>query len=624
MPSTFFGLNIGYTGLISASASLNTTGNNIANVDTEGYSRQKTVQEAAKAIRTNTSYGMAGAGVDTISIDQIRNAYYDLKYWENNADLGVFDIKQQYAKQIEAYFTDTDDVQGFSALFADMFDALDEVRKSSGDATVKSTFLAECEKLTDYFNGMYTNLQRLQNDANDEIQNKINQINRLASEVATLNKQINVIEVTGTTANELRDKRNLLIDELSKIVDVDIQEIPIYTTTDPKGEGDVKHEESGIFRYIVNIAGGQNLVNGYEYNTLECVARDYKNNQSDNEGLYDIRWTSGIELNIYGGNLGGELKGLIEVRDGNNDEYFHGRTKDVTGSAATGQTVTVSINTALDYLVDMNKNTLPPTGRLQLGNKFFQYDEWSYDATTKEYQFHLVKGQDATQYIGQDAGAGASVDYQGVPYYLSQLNEWCRSFAQAMNKIELGAQDVYGNNAEVLFMATNVVDNEHNYNFSDFDYSKNGYGQNVSSSGNNYQWLTAGTFIVNERMQKDVNLFGTTADITKGQDAQDISELLLTVRVDKTKMSFRGCTSEEFLQCITTDTALNASSANTFYTNFSKINASIVNQRLSEMGVDNDEEALQLVKYQEAFNLASKMIQVMTEIYDQLILNTGV
>ena len=122
----------------------------------------------------------------------------------------------------------------------------------------------------------------------------------------------------------------------------------------------------------------------------------------------------------------------------------------------------------------------------------------------------------------------------------------------------------------------------------------------------------------------DVNLFGTTADYTKGQDAQDITNLLLEVRTDKSKMTYRGCSSEEFLQCITSDVALGASSANNFYSNFDKISKAIVAQRTSISGVDNDEEALNLVKFQEAYNLSSKMIQVMTEIYDRLILQTGV
>jgi len=129
MPSQFFGLNIAYTGLQAANAALNVTGNNISNVETKGYSRQEAVQTAANALRTNTTYGMAGAGVDTTSIDQVRESYYDLKYWQNNASLGIYEIKQQYYRQIEDYFTDTDDVMGFNAIFSDMFDSLDEVYK---------------------------------------------------------------------------------------------------------------------------------------------------------------------------------------------------------------------------------------------------------------------------------------------------------------------------------------------------------------------------------------------------------------------------------------------------------------------------------------------------------------
>lgn len=627
MPSTFFGLNIGYTGLVSAQAALNTTGNNIANVETVGYSRQKTVQQAANAIRTNTTYGMAGAGVDTISIDQIRNAFYDLKYWDNNADLGIFEIKRQYASEIEAYFTDTDSVQGFNVLFSDLFDSLDEVRKSSGDDTVKSEFLSKCNSLTEYFNSMSTNLTKLQADANDEIQNKVNEINAIASEIATLNKQINNIELNGIRANELRDKRSLLIDQLSVIVDVEVDEVPIYQTEGPQPDGS-DPIKSGINRYIVRIAGRQELVNGYEYNTLKCEAREYKVNQSDAEGLYEIKWSNDLDFNLYGSNLGGQLKGLIEVRDGNNDEYFHGKIEKVEDDGKGKQVVTVSVKENLDYLTDLNKLNLNSDGRIQLSNKIYAYTDWEVEidgSGNHIYKFTLENGSDdASSYIGKTTSVGTSVDYQGIPYYMSQLNEWCRVFSQAMNKIELTAQDNYGNPAGVIFKAINVTDKENNYTFDDFDYSKSTKEQGASSTGNNYQQLTAATFTINKDMKKDVNLFGTTKDIRQGRDAQDITEELLTVKVDKDKASFRGATSGEFLQCITTDTALNASSANNFHSNFDKISAAIKNQRLSEMGVDNDEEALNLVKFQEAFNLASKMIQVMTEIYDRLILNTGV
>ena len=618
--SQFFGLNIGYTGLQAANAALNVTGNNISNVETKGYTRQEATQVAADALRTNTSYGMAGAGVDTKSIDQIRNEYYDLKYWQNNASLGIYNIKQQYYRQIEDYFTDTEDVQGFNKVFSDMFDALDEVYKSAGDETKKAAFMSQCKSLTEYFNNMHTSMQRLQTDANNEILNKVNQVNSLASEIATLNKQINTIEVNKVKANELRDKRNLLIDELSEIVDVKVTEIPIYTT-----EGG--SEESGIYRYIVDIAGGQNLVNGYEYSTLECVARkgEEKVNQSDADGLYDI-YLNGLPLNLYGGSLGGELKGLIEVRDGNNGEYFAAKGAYVTGSVGT---VTVEIdpsNPNYDFLTDMNKVTMNPSGTIVVGNEKIEYESWVYNDQDKTYTFNLKSGYDATGLSKMDAYIGVDIDYQGIPYYMAQMNEWVRSFSQAMNKIERSAQIAISGDKPTYADSMFTCGSDELY-FDDYDYETGydaGAGKTVSTLNDNYLSLTAGNFNVNSSMLRDVTLFGTTADFTKGQDAQDITQLLLEVRTDKSKMTYRGCSSEEFLQCMTSDVALGASSANNFYSNFDKISKAIVAQRTSVSGVDNDEEALNLVKFQEAYNLSSKMIQIMTEIYDRLILQTGV
>ena len=244
MPSQFFGLNIAYTGLQAANVSLNTTANNISNVETEGYSRQNTVQQASDALHTWTSYGMAGAGVDTIAINQTRDQYYDLKFWTNNANAGTFEIKQYYMEQLEDYFTETDMKEGFGTIYADMFHALEEVYKSAGDDTVKTQYLAEAQSLCDYFGAMYSTLQKVQLDANSEIKNKVDEINSVASQIATLNKQINTIEITGTRANELRDQRALLVDELSKIVDVKITETPIYVSEDSK-------VPSGIYKYSV-------------------------------------------------------------------------------------------------------------------------------------------------------------------------------------------------------------------------------------------------------------------------------------------------------------------------------------------------------------------------------------
>lgn len=617
MASTFFGLDIAYTGVQAANAKLNTTANNIANVDTKGYTRQEATQVASDALRISQSYGMAGTGVTVTDINQVRNEFYDVKYWQSQTNLGQYDMKMYYMYQIEDYFTDKDTVEGFEPIFSAMFDSLEEVYKQAGTPSTKTQFIGAAGDLCEYFNAQATNLEKLQLGVNEEIKNKVDEINSIAEQIATLNKQINTIEVNHLRANELRDKRNLLIDQLSKIVDVEVRETPIYTT--PGGS-----EKSGIYTYEVSIAGGQILVQGYEYNTLECVARsaEEKVNQSDADGLFEIKWSNTMDFNLYGANLGGELKGLIEVRDGNNEEYFHGTTKSVKPNSDGTYEVTIEVPNK-DYLTDMNKCTLPDSGQLTLVNTKYKYSGFEFDGTknpsTYTFKIEREAGQaDPTIFDGKEARVGTKVDYQGIPYYQEQMNEWVRIFAKAMNDIEKTAVDEEGNPAEVLFTAKDKV------NGTEIKFDANLADNTYKSSDSDYYRLTAGNISVNNEMVKDASKFGTTVDIKKGGDAQDVTELLLTVRDDKNKVNFRGCSAKEFLQCITSDIALSANNAKTFTENYTNINKSVSQTRLSISGVDNDEEALHLVKFQEAYNLSAKVMQIMTEIYDRLILQTGV
>ena len=617
MASTFFGLDIAYTGVQAANAKLNTTANNISNVDTKGYTRQEATQVASDALRISQSYGMAGTGVTVTDINQVRNEFYDVKYWQSQTNLGQYDMKMYYMYQIEDYFTDKDTVEGFEPIFSAMFDSLEEVYKQAGTPSTKTQFIGAAGDLCEYFNAQATNLEKLQLGVNEEIKNKVDEINSIAEQIATLNKQINTIEVNHLRANELRDKRNLLIDQLSRIVDVEVRETPIYTT--PGGS-----EKSGIYTYEVSIAGGQILVQGYEYNTLECVARsaEEKVNQSDADGLFEIKWSNTMDFNLYGANLGGELKGLIEVRDGNNEEYFHGTTKGVKDNSDGTYTVTIEVPNK-DYLTDMNKCTLPDSGQLTLVNTKYKYSGFEFDGTKNPPTYTFTIKPDAGQaaptiFDGKEASVGTKIDYQGIPYYQEQMNEWVRIFAKAMNDIEKTAVDEEGNPAEVLFTAKDKVSGE------EIKFTANLADKKYSSSDSDYYRLTAGNISVNNEMVKNASKFGTTVDIKKGGDAQDVTELLLTVQDDKNKVNFRGCSAKEFLQCITSDIALSANNAKTFTENYTNINKSVSQTRLSISGVDNDEEALHLVKFQEAYNLSAKVMQIMTEIYDRLILQTGV
>lgn len=646
MPSQFFGLNIAYSGLMASNAALNTTSNNIANVETKGYSRQQAEQAAANALRVFTTYGCAGAGVDVIAIEQVRDHFYDVKYWDNNANTGEYNMKQYYMKQVEDYFNDDSTIEGFKTIFDDMMTALGEVAKQSGSDTTKAQFIGYASNLTQYFNSMSANLSLVQKDVNQEIKLKIDEINSLAAEIATLNKQINVIEIDGKAkANELRDQRANLIDQLSAIVDVKVIETPVHDTNNPD-------RLTGANRYLVQIAGGQTLVDTNEYNSLDCVARktEEKVNQSDIDGLYDVYWVTnkltgelGDEFNLYNASLGGELKGLVEMRDGNNGENFQGKVTEVDTKL---KTVTVKVEA--DYLKDLNKCTLSDTGgKINLGNQIFYYTDWevNYNEADGSYKYTFTIDESANDANltetrqNKEATIGQSVNYQGVPYYMQQMNEWARTFAQKFNEILTHGFDLYGNKGNILFSANHETGQEQylftagvlgaqqedangkpmvDVNGKPMLYTK------ITMTDDSYYRLTAKNFDILNSLLDDPDLLATKVDGAAGVDEYGNVENLIDMINDKTKASFRGASTGEFLTCILSDIALNANNANSFYNNFNNVGKAIDNQRLSISGVDQDEEAVNLVKYQNAYTLASKMIQTLTEVYDRLILETGV
>ncbi len=642
MPSAFTGLMIGYSGLTASQVAENTVANNIANANTKGFSKQVLNTQASDALRTYSSYGMEGQGVTAKSVDQLRNAYIDLKYRANATSLGEYEKKQTYTLEIENYFVDTDTVPGFNTIYVEnYYRALAGLKDDPGSTSTRSAFLGTAKSLTEYFNNMAANLEKTQSNLNEEVKDAVNEINSIASQVATINKQITVIELNGVVANDLRDRRELLIDQLSKYVDVKTEEIEVYNYSDPDNP-------TGMKRYTVSIGNECQLVDGYDYYELECRAREFKVNQSDIDGLYDIYWThTGAEFNVHTPNLSGELKALFELRDGNNRENFTGKVLTVGASTSwpAGSTeILVSVNDP--WLTDPNKMTIPDKGTVYINGMPYRYDGWEYNQNENDpdtYQSYRLKNltyEDANGEIQNglmdpvpektDIRMGRAIDYQGIPYYQTQMNEWVRSFAYAFNLIEQQGVDLNGNSMkDVCFFQMRDDVTGDNVNITDqdrvFDPVTNDK-EPIRSGDLTYNDLTAKNFRLNTSIYSDSSRFATTYN-TEGAinlDANDILFDLESIRSDKEKMVFRGCTSAEFLQCVLSDVALNAQSAKNFTANFTNVGHAIENQRLSVSGVDNDEEALDLVKFQHAFDLSSKIIQTLTEMYDRLILQTGV
>lgn len=583
MASTFFGLNIGVTGLYTYQAGLNTTAHNVANAETDGFSRQVISQKAGVPIQVHSRYGMVGTGVDVTGITQVRNEYYDIKYRTNNTIQGNYTTKSYYMKEIENYFNEIN-MEGFTTSFNKYFDSLQELSKDPSSLTVRTQVTNYGASLTEYFNSLSHSMDAIQEEANFEVKNQVDRINSLGKQLATMTKQINNLEVNGGTANDLRDERALLVDKLSEIANISVTEHIVGNNV-------------GVTSYSVKL-NGQTLVDGYEYNTLVTVPRKEKVNQNDIDGLYDVYWGNGQKFDDKNSNLTGSLKAAFEVRDGNNLENFTGTVKaiDVSNTKLTIQNPSIST---------VERINMPAEGYIVIGNNEVKYTSFTFDETTNEYEFTLEAALTDSP-VGKSVRIGEAIDYKGIPYYKGQLNEFVRTFSKSFNELHVQGKDLYNNNGLDFFNGTHPVTGEN------FDFS----------NGDPYYLVTAANFTVTTDIMRDPSKVAVASNIVNGIENKDILEKLMALKTDVGM--FKQGTPASFLQTLVAEVGIDTKKAETFSTSQKDILYMIKNQRLSESGVDIDEESMNLVKFQNAYNLSAKVIQIMNEIYDKLINGTGV
>ena len=146
----------------------------------------------------------------------------------------------------------------------------------------------------------------------------------------------------------------------------------------------------------------------------------------------------------------------------------------------------------------------------------------------------------------------------------------------------------------------------------------------VPTDNRGYYHITALNCTIESEVNENPDLLGSRKDVTNGVEECDNIKKAIEVLGDKTQLSFRSYNASGFLESVLSDVALNTGNARTFSATFLSLQSVLGNQRTSISGVDSDEEAVNLVKYENAYTLSSKMIQTFQEIYDRLILQTGV
>jgi len=283
-----YGINVGFEigkrALLAQQYSLNLTGHNIANVNTPGYSRQQALMSSSQPFFS--AKGIFGTGVDVTTVRHLRSVFLDQQYRQESQSLGRWRMMSQNWSQIETIYMEPSD-NGFSAVMDKFWNSWQDLAANPDDQAARVAVREQAGLLVNSFHHFSDQLKDMQRSIDDDITKRIDEINTTAREIADLNQAISTTELTGHRANDLRDRRDYLIDELSKSVNVQVIEQPTGALT-------------------VQI-GSMNIVDRNEVSELETIV--------EGAGLDVVHKVQFKDSKVQPKITQGELAGLLEIRD---------------------------------------------------------------------------------------------------------------------------------------------------------------------------------------------------------------------------------------------------------------------------------------------------------------------
>ena len=230
--------------IYASQASLNVTGNNIANINTKGYTRQRmdlvSLHSTGWPEYRNSYQVDIGYGVLCDQVSQLRDPFLDIRYRNENAELGFYETKQDALSQLASILDEVakgDDYFGvIEKQLGEVFETLENLKQRPGSNVYDDQFRAACYTLTGLLNDSAKRLETVRDNKAEELKQDTNKVNLLLKEIRAYNDEIRTQGICGDNALELRDARNVAIDELSKYVKIDVkysnEYIDQYTTVE--------------------------------------------------------------------------------------------------------------------------------------------------------------------------------------------------------------------------------------------------------------------------------------------------------------------------------------------------------------------------------------------------------
>lgn len=565
MQSTFSGLNTMVNGIYTQRLGLNTVGHNISNSNTEGYSRQTAHAAATPSSEVYTLAGASqvGNGSTVTSVIRARDIYADRQYWKENSTDGYYNGKANNYAKIESIFNDSDN-SGVQNAMEKFYQAWQDCSTTASSDTSRQNVINAGQNFAQSLQIAAKQTKEQIDSLYDDISLSVVKMNRLMGQVVELNKNIAGIEATGAHANDLRDQRDLIVDQLTSMTDITVYE-----------------SANGMYTLVSN---GTTLVNGITKVDLEMSAP--KNNTTYSLSDYDIMIKQTGTVYTPGS---GELKAQFEAV-AEDKGYI-----DQVANMAAFMFTTLNDQHKAGYGIDGSKDkpfgNANPKDNATTGLNFYGETDKIFEWDAKNGKLDVYnKKKDGTK----DNASKESLSGMQILEIFTVNSELTATDGHKKLATRSGERDKDG---KLLYQTaaggttTDVTQAKKDANGNPLPVDVNGTGD-----GSNAVWVAALFNCERDKTSPEVN--GTDRLIGNGSLYSYYNTSMTTMGSDASNMNGRV----KFQ---------------------SGVMDQVENLRSSTNGVNWDEELSNMITFQQGYSACSRCLSAMDECLEKLINGTG-
>ena len=580
-------LNTAKSGMNATQTNINVTSHNISNANTEGYSRQvaklqTTTPFSAPSFSSMAGPGQFGTGVEVASVTRVRNHFLDYQVRNETSKQGEYQIKYETLSKVEGILNEPSD-SGLTSIMSDFFKAWQDVSNSPADSNARTVLAQKTDALTGALNSYYNQLTKMQEDACESIKQTVFDVSSILNQLDTINQEIIQVSVAGQSPNDLMDRRDLLLDQLSEKMNISVDRNQNFNgenvspsdsngVIDPTLVKSVFNKEVKSFSYVANIdkTGTVNADGTYTYEVTYYRHGDMTSNTNART----------IKVNM----TEEEAKELSQTRV---------LWADKDGDAIKNGCETISENEVVNF---SNLNIFKPSSGELKGHQDVQAQLDEYIVQINNVAKSMALAVNAVH------SASADANKDTMPFFVNSDVAKYDSSGKLTNLDEVLA-------AEKDITAGNISINKEIL----ADVMKINAGKDENSGvGDGKRALAIAQIMDTMMMIQNMNSSTTREEFVGNLTENEYG--VLTITSDK-----KGMKVESYYKDIINKLGVQTQEAKRVVTNQTALLSDFENQRLEVSGVSLDEEMVNLIQFQHAYGANAKIISTVDELLDVLI-----